>query len=281
MNPQSGMKIREVFVLGSGESVSELTEAEIDYINRAECKLAINKFMAFHRVAGIMPTHVFFVDRHDNSLLFLQHIFDLCIRDRISNITFILDSRYRRRLATSTLSHLLKRLAFGVVLGLLPRWDRRVFRVPTDCQFQFISRPLSLEGGEWATSLEEPLFHYRGSLSTVLNYVSILFPDRVVKLVGCDFNSSDYFFQQQLEEVGLSWEDWTTPIVKEVDRHFSAIPYKGTTIFDRFDFIVNQMGRTGNRVYNCNPDSLLVKKGFMDYTSVITPERKQDGRPDS
>lgn len=272
MKLQPDQQIPEVFVLGSGQSISQLTQAEIDYINRAECRLAINKFMAFYRLAGIRPTHVFFVDRHDDSLLFLQHIFDLCIRDGLADITFVLDARYRGRLASSRLLYFAKRAAFGLVLGLLNRSDKTVFYVPRDCQFHFITRPLSLEGGEWATSLEQPLFHYRGSLSTALNYVSICFPDRVVKLVGVDFNSSDYFFQEQLEELELPWEDWTTPIVEEEGRHFSAIAYKGTTIFDRFDYIVEQLERTGNPIYNCNRESLLVEKGFTSYAPVMKTE---------
>jgi hypothetical protein len=87
-------------------------------------------------------------------------------------------------------------------------------------------------------------------------------------LVGVDLNSPRYFFQAELERLELEWQDWTTPIVARERRHFSAIDWKGTTIFDQFDVILRQLAKTNNALVNCNPSSMLVTKGFTPYYPV-------------
>ena len=260
--------IPEVFVLGSGCSLGQLTQQEVDYITRAECVVALNKYMAFYKSLNILPTHVFFVDTHPGSARFLQHTFDVCVRDNLQGITYILHRNWRWRLSRFSLEQHLKK---AMIRKLKREKDPLVFRVPRNSHFEFITRPLSTEGGMWASSLQQPLFHYRGTLTTALNYVSIKYPNRWVKLVGADLNSSQYFFQSELEKLDFQWQDWTTPIIQKEGLHFSAIEHKGTTMFDRFDYVVEQLGRTHNEIFNCNIESLLVTKGFTRYSPVISP----------
>src|SRR3974377_1643754 len=103
-----------------------------------------------------------------------------------------------------------------------------------------------MKGGEWAKSLKDKVFHFRGSLTTVLNYVSIIRPNQKVFLVGTDFNNSLYFFEEEIHKLDFKWGDFTSEMVKEQDKHFSVINYKGTTMLDKFDFIVNSLKMTGN-----------------------------------
>ena len=74
----------------------------------------------------------------------------------------------------------------------------------------------------------------------------------------------------ELEKLNFAWQDWTTPITKKEKTHFSAIPYEGTTIFDKFDFIVENLKRSGNEIFSCNPNSLLVAKNLVKYNEIIS-----------
>jgi hypothetical protein len=262
------MNNNEIIILGSGMSILELSEAEIEYINQCPVRIAVNKFVAFYKKVNIMPTHIYYVDSYQTSvILFLQHIFNVCRKDKLENLTFILGRHLNYKRVISNQLYFYLRQQY---LKLRKIDDTNFFLVPKNCFFEFISHQDWLEGNEWSHTLEQPLFHYRGSLSTVLNYVSIKYPNHPIKLVGVDFNSPGYFFQEELEKLNFAWQDWTTPVTKKEKVHFSAIPYKGTTIFDKFDFIIENLKLSGNEIFSSNPNSLLVTKNLIKYSRVVS-----------
>ncbi|MGK7951182.1 MAG: hypothetical protein AB4368_20950 [Xenococcaceae cyanobacterium] len=264
------MKKNDIIILGSGMSILDLSEAELQYINECPVRIAINKFMAFYKKANIMPTDIYFVDNYEASVnSFLQYIFDVCRQDKLKKLNFILGKHLTPkilRLSSDPFSFYVKKQCFS----LLKKNNKNLFLVPKNSSFEFIFHQNWLEGNTWSDSLDRPLFHYRGSLSTVLNYVSIKYPNHRIKLVGVDFNSPSYFFQEELEKLNFAWQDWTTPITKKEKIHFSAIPYEGTTIFDKFDFIIENLKRSGNEIFSCNPNSLLVTKNLVKYNEIIS-----------
>lgn len=279
-------KHSEVFVLGSGTSISQLTDSEIQHINQAKCRLAINKFMAFYKEAKILPTHVYFVDKHEQCNRFLQHIFDVCIADGLKDVTFVVNKELEKNItfynAYKAISPFLEAVSFrqkrtlrqrlGIVYRLLRgRYQKTMYLVPRHCCFEFVNVDQSkwLEGGSWATNLQEPLFHFRTSLTSALNYISIVYPNTVIKFVGVDLNCGEYFFQKEIDALTFTWQDWTTQIVKEAGQHFAVQEYKGRTLFDKFDFVCESLGNSGNELVSCNPNSLLVEKGFMPYRPVM------------
>jgi hypothetical protein len=257
--------VPEVVVLGSGPSILELTPEDVAYINRCQWVIAVNKFMAFYKMTGIRPTHCYYLDQGEPCVMrFLQHVFDVCRADHLHGITFIMHKDYEHRIHSFRRSYNKAKREFNAQTKL-----DSVFLVPHLCHFQFLDRQNDwLKGDTWATSPDQPLFHCRGSLTSVLNYVGLCFPGRTVKLVGNDFNSSRYFFQDELEKLPFEWRDWTYPITQAAGRHFSAIDYKGTTMFDRFGYIMECLAKSNNRLVSCNPRSLLVEKGFVPYEPV-------------
>ena len=258
---------KDVIVLGTGISILDLSKKDIDYINSCETVIAINKFMAFYKKAGILPTHAYFLDCYDiSNQLFLQYIFNVCRQNNLKDLTFVVDKSLQKRLTTNPIYYLLKRGYWKVRYGSSIKY--KLFLIPSGCEFQFINHQHWLKGDRWAHSLAEKLFHFRGSLSTVLNYVSIQFPNRRINLVGVDFNSPKHFFQEDLEKLNFCWQDWTTDIVEREKMHFSAIEYQDSTIFDKFDFMIKNLMESGNEIYSSNPKSLLVEKGFVPYSEL-------------
>lgn len=262
------IKQKEVIILGSGMSILNLSNKEKEYINNCEIIIAINKFMAFYKKAEILPTHVYFVDNYQSSTkLFLQHVFNVCRSDKLTNLNFIINKSFKDKIISNDFVYKIKKKYWNFKYGKISEdWD--LFLVPQNCNFQFIYHQPFLEGDNWAKTLDESLFHYRGSLSTVLNYISIEFPSRIIKMIGVDFNSPEYFFQKELENLKFDWKDWTTSIVNEKKIHFSAIEYEGTTIFDKFEFMIENLKKSNNSLYSCSPESLLVTKGFVKNISI-------------
>ncbi|GBF80944.1 hypothetical protein [Aphanothece sacrum] len=277
------MSNKDVIILGSGLSILDLSSEEINYINQCEVIIAINKFMAFYQKSQILPNHIYFVDAYDlSNVNFLQHIFNVCRKNKLEGLTFIISKTILehpmtgQRFCSKRIAFILKKKYLEIENEIHNKLfhgekaNTNLFLIPENCKFELISHQHWLEGNIWGDSLQKPLFHYRGSLSTVLNYVSIKYPQRTIKLIGVDFNSPRYFFQDELEKLNFVWKDWTTSITQEKKTHFSAIPYQGTTIFDKFDFMLKNLDGTGNIVYSCNRDSLLIEKGLVKYSAVIS-----------
>ncbi len=273
--------IDDVIILGSGKSISNLSKAEIDYINKCKTVIALNKFMIGYKLSGILPTHIFFLDCHENSLKILDYVFRICIRDNLEGLTFVVASQisdltYRNRREwfqrwvqknLDNTRRLLERQKVSTLLSdLLGKFT--LYRIPKKSDFVFTSHNHWLVGGEWATDISMPLYHYRGSLTSVLNYAALISPGNDVYLVGNDFNSSEYFFQKEMAKLPFQWEDATAQIVREKNRHFSVIEYEGKTIFDRLPFIVQKLKDNGNNIFCVNPDSLMVTIGKIPYKEL-------------
>ena len=240
----------DVIVLGSGKSILSLSQREVEYINECEVKISLNKFMAFYAKSRILPSHVFYVDCYESSVRqFLDFIVNKCIKDKIEDLNFVFGRDYEGGFDEEKFEE----LCYNVDFITHQMWNN--------------------PNNTWAESLEEPLFHYRGSLSTALNYVAIKYPGRTIKLVGVDLDSPDHFFEEELISLGLEHRDWTYEIARNQNLHFSALNYMGSTIFDKFDYMISCLSSTGNQIYNCNPNSLLSKRTNLTFREILANER--------
>lgn len=258
--------MKEVFVLGSGASISELTEEEKAHINQAEVRIAVNKFAAFYKKAGIVPTHVFFVDVHSPSATdMLQHIFDLCVEDGLADMRFVVNSKVKDRIfVNKNLAYYFHKYHPKSVYKHHPYyWTQRQFAMDFVTLYKF------LEGGEWAVDLQQKLFHFRSSLSSVFNYVGVCFPGTVIKLVGVDLNGKDYFFEDDLRALSFSTSDWTTTHTKREEKHFTVQDYQGTNFLDKFPYMLEELSKTNNTLLCCGASSLLVEKELVEYQPIL------------
>lgn len=288
--------IDKVIVLGSGTSISSLSANEINYINRCKIVIAMNKFMAFYKISKIFPTHIYFVDKHQNSLNFLQYIFNICSADKLVGLEFIvhedLIGSFNGKKESSLLIKI-KKIIFQILFRLfrlfqhpsnsrfsrlisylkIHKWKRYIEALPNlvppkNSSFIFVNQNGWLDGGEWSNSISDPLFHYRGSLTSVLNLITIKWPNNDVYLVGTDFYGNKYFFEDELQKVDFNWNDWTTSIIKEKGKHFSVIDYKGTTMFDKFNYIHKELKKRSCNIFCINPDSELVIQGNVEFKKL-------------
>lgn len=285
MNVDNTRDIDKVIVLGSGMSILDLTEEEIKYINRCKTTIAMNKYMAFYKKVGIIPTHIYFHDVSGYNIYL--HILNLCKRDELMNLTFITNSFFKNIAYknffdgfVNFLKDIFIRLySFAVIIYRLGKTSSthymKAFR-----KFKYLKIPETwniipikvtnwTEGGAWASNIGNTIFHYRGSLTSVLNVISIISPNQEVFLVGNDFSGDKYFYEKELEDLKIPWKDFTYETVKKTGMHFSFQKFEGMTILDKFPFIQEKLIESGNQLYCNNRDSLLVLKAGVKYKPII------------
>lgn len=289
-----------VLVLGSGISILNFTPIEQELLGDCAIKLAINKFSAFYEKAGIMPTHVYFEDVHDlSSILMLKYIFKL-FRKKEGKIIFIVSEVYKNQLFKKYFVFIFKKIIhrfktyLNMILVKLGRNTLKLINVnlfnkfvhfltkslknkpfllynlvPKDSEIQFINvKHCENKEDFWASSLKDPLYHFKGSFSSVLNYISICFPGKTILLAGVDFDSSDYFFEKELDNLNFKTEDWTYDLRKKHNKHYSIIQTDGVKIDDALPFMLEKLKQTNNEIYSLNENSYLVKKGFVEKINI-------------
>ena len=274
--------IDRVIVLGSGMSILDLTKEEKEHINSCKYVIAFNKFMAFYKKAGVLPTHIYFHDRHDSSINFFRYILKICRKDNLCNLTFFTNNEYVKAYTFHSSLYLwfhfqkirvLKNIFKKSLTEKEKEWTwlykkNKILQYPKKSILYSFNVSNWLEGGKWAASMQETIFHYRGSLTSVLNVCSILFPSKDIFLVGTDFNTSSYFFEDEINLLNFTWKDWTYDLVKEHGMHFSYQSYEGKRMEDAFPYIIKSLSDNGNDLYCTNSDSLLVKSG-VKYKPLI------------
>ena len=260
----------EVFLLGSGRSVLDLDPEEVAYINRSRCVLALNKFVLYHDVIGIVPTHIWFTEIHHPGPAILRYIVRYCRRQGLEGLTFIV-IRAGGTFYDSPLAYWKDRLIQG--MRRLDTWQ--IHLLPPRSRVEVVRLHHWLRGGEWAASLDQPLFHLRTSFTCALNYLAVKYPGSTIKLVGTDFNTPGYFFDEQIGRHNLDFSDWTTRVQAEHRTHFAVVEHEGRTVIDAFPYMRRQLDLTRNRLLCPNPESEVVLRGLASYGPII-PGRDRD-----
>lgn len=290
-----------VLVLGSGRSILKLTQTERDLLNTCKVKIGINKYAAFYELSEIIPTHIYFVDDYDaSSVRMLNYIFKLFRKNKIKKRTFIISKNYKGLIFNNYFMFIISKqfnyFKLNVIL-LLVKLARRILKrfsvnhfnnfnfflnrkikvnpisrynlLPNQAKVQYINVQDSVsKGNKWAKSITEPLYHFKGSFSTVLNYISILYPNRTILLIGVDFNSSDYFFEKELDKLNFNTKDWTYEIRKSQNKHFSIIETHGVKIDDELPFMLDKLVDSNNQIYSLSESSYLVYNNYVKYISL-------------
>lgn len=255
-----------VLVLGSGKSILNLTKSERELLNTCEVKIGINKYAAFYELAGIEPSHVYFHDDHyESSVLFFQYLIKKIKKNRLKNITLIVSESTAKKLIKNKIQYYINTIIFyhkKIFKNKYPK--KKVLLIPKNYNIQTIRIENYIKKcTPWAKKKEDPLYHFKGSFSTVLNYISIFYPNKTVLLVGVDFNTSDYFFESELEKLSFETKDWTYELRKNHNKHYSVIETDGVKMDEELPFMIDELAKTNNKMLSLNIKSYLVENGFV------------------
>ncbi len=223
----------ELFVLGSGASLLRLSEAEKDIL-RGRPTLAMNKYILYWDLIGIWPTYSFLADAHYPSTEVFTRSIETIMKNRsLGTPTLLLSEVYRAWPLQSLKSIFFKR--------------------KTENQEEFY----------WANSLEEEMYFHRGSLTCLLNLVTVLRLAPRVTLLGVDLGNGEAFYQKQYNSELALHDTWEA--IRSPGRpHPTAVEISNIApIQKRLPEVFQMMKQKGIDVSCYSSESLLVQQRML------------------
>lgn len=257
------------YLLGSGASLNDLTVEEREYLNCHPRTLAFNKYLLFWDVVGVAPSDYMILDRHFPSHIVFVRSLQIA-RQLPQKVTLYVAQLYSKYCATDPV---------GLLKGLKGRWTlwrKTGFWVPLDIigtQAHYCNNILddSLPFS-WARRLDEPLYFYRGSLTSALNLATIIYPGCDIKLLGVDLYSNEYFYGDRIARFP-ELVDRFHQLGARADKHPTVLDIardgKHPSILDMMPKVVDHLHSLGVSLTCCNPRSLLVTEGVCEYSPVM------------
>lgn len=229
---QSSWQHEELFVLGSGRSLLELSSAEKEVI-KSGTTLAMNKYLLYWELIGIWPEYSFLADAHHPSTEVLTRKIEKVCKEK-DKITprFLLSKDYEDWPLSS----------------LAPVFFKR--RIDNTDSFY------------WADTIEDFMYFHRGSLTCLLNLITVMKLSKRVTLLGIDLNDGEAFYQKEYNK-DLSLHDVWESYRNAGKSHPTAIEILNIPpIQARLPEVFKKMKESGIEVTCYNPSSLLVKEGI-------------------
>ncbi|HPO12122.1 MAG TPA: hypothetical protein PLI09_01650 [Candidatus Hydrogenedentes bacterium] len=257
---------RTVYVLGSGLSLCGLTQAEKQFL-AGQITVAMNKYLLFWDLIGVFPTHFFLADIHHPALRVYEESVDI-VRRMDKPVHFLLADEFRRFYGGTALDRILN---FPYRLNYYRKtrfWSSSAMMPEHATYFRRCQRWDAPE--VWGKTLQDLMYFYRGSLSVLLNLITVLKLGDSVKLLGVDLNTSDCFYQDAIQKRPDLFDDYMKNSLGAAAQHMTAQTFQGMPgIQAKWPFIRENYQREGVALYCCNPKSLLVEEGLCPYAPVI------------
>jgi hypothetical protein len=229
-------KHKKLFLLGSGPSLLDLTEGQKKTISN-HASLAMNRYIVFWEKIGIWPSYV-------------------CLGDSGSDKTYLA--------IMETLS-LNKRKSHLFLEEYYKKFDpgKNIY-----CSnITFFKKDYHRPWLNWSNSLDQEMFFYRGSLTSVLNLIAVERLSQHICLLGIDLDRQGYFWT---DEESSSKELYFS-IEKEEKKLGCHATFKSVTpgcIVDHWDIITQNYSRLGIDLTCSNKNSALVKLGLVKYEVI-------------
>ena len=260
-----------VCILGSGPSMNRLTDKQLDLLQTHQNTFALNRFYMFHEVIGIVPRTNFLLDTGWPAAYVALKTLERAEREGHA-FTYYLHRWYKPLLENRSLAwNVIAEQAKGS--GWTPPGH---VSCPENVQIRYFDNITeSRLPFYWATSPGESLYFYRGSLTTALNLVSVLYPDHHICLLGVDLNTPDRFFSSQENrdrilsgKMSPTYED-RRQRAKKVGLHGTSIRYNGTQgVQSVIPRIRDRLADDGVRLFLGTEGSLLQDEGILPYLPI-------------
>lgn len=260
---------RNVYVIGTGISLLDLSAEERQFVADSGKVLSINRFYLHHEKIDIFPTSVIVADFNYYADLILRNVIDKR-RDDGTGLTVYANANYHRMY-----SQKLRDWPFRAKARRMLK--RRYGYAPTN-RLPGIEDTYPIEVANespvfaWARSLHEPMYHRRGSLPTALNLANIIYPEHNAVLLGIDLSTPKYFYDELITPATSDrWVDEKYTSSVDAGIHANARPKKhdGETMIDAMRNVVREFNAQGLSITNANPNSMLVTEGVTAWQSIL------------
>lgn len=272
-----------VYVIGGGPSLLKLTPAEQAYLNAHPATIALNKYLMYWELVGVIP-RVMFAGDYGAPIAKIVAVETLKVMRTLDQpIMFYLNRQLIDRLRIEPLN------ARSWVRGW--RYRRQFenqadgYHIPLLLDFSRV-RPIEVEKYElddfaWAESLDQPLWQYHGSLTAAINLAAILYPQADIVLLGVDMNGYHAFYELEPQQpVPPRYADYARlPLMKntahhersrEANVHVTAVREDGKPgVQAAIPLIREYLQAQGRDLYCGSAESLLVRDGYCDYQPIL------------
>lgn len=230
--------------------------------------VAMNKYLLFWEVLNLWPSHVFLADIHYPAIRVYEESVQIA-RPSGRAPHFLLDQSYHKRYGGG----MAKRLAnLPFQLNQYRKHGYWYDPTLTPASATYFKRCHRWAAPQvWGETLEDQMYFYRGSLSVLLNLLTVLGLGRRIKLLGVDLGSSGSFYDEAIQAKPYLFDDYMRMQQSgAVREHVTAATYQGMPgIQAKWPFIQSNVESRGFELSCCNPESLLVQSGLCPYAPVI------------
>jgi hypothetical protein len=258
---------KPVYVLGSGASMLALRPEERAYL-ATQTTVAMNKYLLFWELIGVWPSHFFLADIHYPALRVYEESVGIA-RAHPEPPHFLLDRTYRRRYGRGPLRRVMN-MPFQ-----LKQYRRHGYWYDpgaTPPAATYFKRTHGWESPElWGKTLDDRMYFYRGSLSVLLNLLTVLGLGRRIKLLGVDLGTPGSFYDGRLADKPYLADAYLHMQQSgAITTHMTAATFQGMPgIQAQWPFIQRSVESAGFELSCCNPDSLIVQQGLCPHAPVI------------
>ena len=254
--------MKEVFIIATGGSLNDLTEAEKKHI-RSCPTIAVGHYLLYHELIGIVPDHFLMCgcpSDHPTCAIGTNGMFytvsDIMRELKLKTICYSTPGNidYLKGIDWPHDSMIRTGIESWMSTRSLPPLNESLPSRAIDCSEHHASH-----AGEWATTLDEKFF-FASSISTSINLACVLYPGYKIKMGGNDGGVAGNYFhsERNIDTSELTVDSKALcryanqQIRSKKNIHFNNSNY--TT-----QYCMERCKESGNELYNCNKYSWFTK----------------------
>ena len=228
---------KKICVFGSSQSLLKISDSEKKIISRLP-KVFMNRNLIYWRKLDIWPEYYFLLDTP--------------MKSRVSGKIFI-----------ETLKMIEKNKKKTSPILLLENFYK--FLTPKTYKTIFFNHRKS-SNLNWANNKMETLFGHHGSLTSLINVLSILNYKKIL-ILGVDLNSTGYFFNTK-NVLTKNIDQRSNREEKKYKIHSNLIMKNNKNILTHWNLIDKNIKKKKIKLYCGSKNSLFVRKGLINHLSV-------------
>jgi hypothetical protein len=262
--------MQEVIILGTGKSILDLTNAEKTYINEHPNTIGLNFFYLKQDEVNLKIKNLFI---HDANPKRPDLVFSSIKKANKANseITFFIQRKICELFYLGKIDFItpaLNTLKLSIKTRTFPARPIRKKNITMVGFHSLIAHNHPELDFYWAKELWQPLYHYRGSLTTALNLVDIYFKPKKIKLLGIDMNTPLHFYDKSYNDLNARTDHHAKAY--KMGLHATALAnHQAPPIQTKLSVIFDHLSSKGVEVVCCSPSSLLVQEGICKYEPLV------------
>jgi hypothetical protein len=219
--------MNDVFIIGTGDSLLNLNQDEINHINKCE-NIVVNSHLIFYELLKIKPKNWVYVDNDYKTDTMLKHTFERA--DKLEVNWFLGDTHIQRL----------------DELNIKPKSN-------------IIKFNSKYSNKSWADNFEDRPF-WCSILGTALNLMTIQYPKSQIKIIGMDGAGGQHFYTNQIMNYDKDVQKYHTTSVNNFRHHNSVNWFKwGVPI------MIKEVEKRESRIFHCNKNSIFTNENHEFY----------------